>query len=265
MTLVKPPSYAYYPKGEPVPTVEEASHPLFDFSDHTHIRRLAKAIALQNDPYIAGILNGELAYAYRDNTYNVSALAGFIFNFKEYDLKLVQDVLYPLIEESNSYNAVANDAWSAIDLVLSYLNLSDAQPIPLRTLLNKQRSYPVEYIFTAKETDHPFLRFSDSEGALFGNIMSLARSIAAHNTPYKAGLLSGELSNIYRSGDFDRKAIAELFSGLEENDMAAVLRVLLPLDKASNKVATTLVMGLAQAVKDTQWSDEQPIPLDVLI
>ena len=117
---------------------------------------------------------------------------------------------------------------------------------------------------TIEETSHPFLKFSDSDGALFGNIMSLARSIAAHNPAERAGLLSGEMCEVYDSSEYDRAAMSQLFLGLAEGDMLAVLDIILPLEK-ENIVATQLALCLNQAVKDNRWSDEQPIPLAVLI
>ena len=263
MTLVKPPGYAYYPEGEPVPTVEEASHPLFDFSDYTNVRKLARAIALKNGPKMAALLSGELSYAYRTSDYNQSALIGFISNFDECFLIDTKDTLYPLIKDFDTANIVAVDIYWAIDAILCNREYSEEEQIPTRKLLERESDEIDSVALTTEETSHPFLELSNSDGPLFGNIMSLARSIAAHNPAERAGLLSGEMCEIYNSREYDCAAISQLFLGLAEREMLAVLDIILPLEK-ENVVAMQLALGLNQAVVDTRWSDMQHIPLDVL-
>ena len=68
--LVQPPGCADWPDEE-WPTDQEASNPLFDLSSFDNIRKLARAIACQNDMRDAGLLSGEIDYAYQHEEYNV--------------------------------------------------------------------------------------------------------------------------------------------------------------------------------------------------
>ena len=71
------------------PTDQEATNPLFDLSNFDNTRKLARAIACQNDMKDAGILSGELAYAYQHETYNVACIKDVLSGSFEDDLEEV--------------------------------------------------------------------------------------------------------------------------------------------------------------------------------
>ena len=71
------------------PTDQEATNPLFDLSNFDNIRKLARAIACQNDMEDAGMLSGELAYAYQHEAYNVACIKDVLFGSSENDLEEV--------------------------------------------------------------------------------------------------------------------------------------------------------------------------------
>ncbi len=85
--LVQPPGCAEWPDDE-WPTDQEASNPLLDLSIFDNIRKLARAIACQNDMVNAGMLSGEIAYAYQHQEYDVACIkevlvGGFECDFEE--------------------------------------------------------------------------------------------------------------------------------------------------------------------------------------
>lgn len=97
---VQPPGCADWIDDE-WPTDEEASNPLFDLSNFDNTRKLARAIACQNDMGDAGILSGELAYAYQHEAYNVACIKDVLSGSFEDDLEEVLAALAGINAEKN--------------------------------------------------------------------------------------------------------------------------------------------------------------------
>ncbi|MBD2115178.1 MULTISPECIES: hypothetical protein [Cyanophyceae] len=92
---VQPPGCADWPD-EDWPTDQEASNPLFDLSNFENIRKLARAIACQNDMVDAGLLSGEIAYAYQHEEYNVACIKEVLVGSFKDDLEEVLAALADL-------------------------------------------------------------------------------------------------------------------------------------------------------------------------
>jgi hypothetical protein len=90
--LIQPPGCAEWPDDE-WPTDEETSNPLFDLSSPENTRKLARAIACQNEMVNAGILSGEIAYAYQHEAYNVACIKDLLSGSFEDDLEEVLTAL----------------------------------------------------------------------------------------------------------------------------------------------------------------------------
>lgn len=93
--LVQPPGCADWPDEE-WPTDQEASNPLFDLSSPENTRKLARAIACQNDMVDAGMLSGEIAYAYQHQKYDVACIKEVLVDYFECDFEEVLAALADL-------------------------------------------------------------------------------------------------------------------------------------------------------------------------
>lgn len=115
---VQPPGCAGWLDHEVRPTIDEASNPLFDLSDCDNIRKLARAIASQNDMESAAILSFELSYAYQHEFYNVACIKECLMGLDKRDYESVLTALAVLDTEQND---VARILTRAVEMVLGEL------------------------------------------------------------------------------------------------------------------------------------------------
>lgn len=108
--LVQPPGCAEWPD-ETWPTEQEASNPLFDFSNFDNVRKLARAIACQNDMVDAGLLSGEIAYAYQHQNYEVACIKEVLMGYSNSDF---EEVLAALADNAAGKNNVAQFLTAAV-------------------------------------------------------------------------------------------------------------------------------------------------------
>lgn len=114
--LVRPPGCSWWPDDGEWPTEEEASHPLLDLSNGANSRKLARAIACQNEIRDAACLCGELSYAYQDERYNVACVKEALVGLFREDLEAVLEALAEV--SADGKNDVARILTSAVQEVI---------------------------------------------------------------------------------------------------------------------------------------------------
>ena len=111
------------------PTDQEATNPIFDLSNFDNIRKLARAIACQNDMEDAGMRSGELAYAYQHEEYNVVCIREVLFGSFEDEFEEVLTALASINDPDK--NGVArvliNAVQEALDQKREQFGLSGAE------------------------------------------------------------------------------------------------------------------------------------------
>ena len=283
MTLVQPYLPSSYQKDEPIPTlefpilnyldmdapriagVEKVSRSLFNFNDYTNVRKLAKAIAVRNEPSVAALITKELVEIYGwESDYNTSAMMGSISQFQDCELKPVYDALYAFSKSCTEDNTVLEYLVTAVDYVMgerhwaadvSSENESE-ELLPARIMLEMHREKIDNVSSIVEEANYGFLVFYDPPDLLEEYIVNLARAIAVDNTTDAAGLLNNELSAIYQSNDYDSYSISHVLFHLDEHEMQAVIDVLLPLQVKNNGVAQALVSSLKQTLENIdEWNN----------